>query len=416
MNSIPRANDLTTQSLTLSQARRIALAAQGFGQRKHDGVSNWRRVRSAIDRMGLLQMDSISVTVRSHYLPAFSRVGPYDMDRLNEKSFHPRKRELFEYWAHEASLLPMEMHPLLRWRMRRAERFEGIWKGIAELCTERPEYVESVFNQIRERGPLSSREFNAGGKSGGMWNWHEGKTALEYLFWTGQITAHSRQGFERYYDLTERVIPESVLALPTPAEEDAMRELLRISARALGIATEADLRDYFRLPASDAKRRVAELVEMGDLEPVSVQGWSQTAYLTPDAKLPRWIRGATLLTPFDPLVWERNRTERLFGFKYRIEIYTPAHKRQYGYYVLPFLHDDKLVARVDLKADRSSSILRVIGAFGETETDVPSVAHELHKELERYARWLGLNRIVISDNGDLALPLIAEAGRSSVQG
>ena len=405
---------MTTQSLTLSQARRVALAAQGFGQRKHSGISNWRRVRSAIHRMGLLQMDSISVTVRSHYLPAYSRVGPYDMGRLNEKSFHPRKRELFEYWAHEASLLPMKMHPLLRWRMKRAERFEGIWKGIAELCTERPEYIESVFDQIRMRGPLSSREFNDGGRSAGMWNWHEGKTALEYLFWTGRITAHSRQGFERYYDLTERVIPESVLALPTPSEEDAMRELLKISARALGIATEADLRDYFRLPAAGAKSRIAELVEQGYIESVAVEGWSQPAYMFPDAKLPRWIRGATLLTPFDPIVWERNRTERLFGFQYRIEIYTPAHKRQYGYYVLPFLHNDRLVARVDLKADRGLSILRVIGAFGETGTNIAVVAQELCKEIERYARWLELDRIIISDNGDLARPLIAEANHSSV--
>ncbi len=366
--------------------------------------------------MGLLQMDSISVTVRSHYLPAYSRVGPYDRGRLNEKSFHPRKRELFEYWAHEASLLPMEMHPLLRWRMKRAERFEGIWKGIAELCTERPEYIQSVFDQIRARGPLSSREFNVGGKSGGMWNWHEGKTALEYLFWTGRITAHSRQGFERYYDLTERVIPESVLALPTPSEEAAMRELMKISARALGVATEADLRDYFRLPAAEAKSRIAELVEQGDIEPVAVEGWPQQAYMYPDAKLPRWIRGATLLTPFDPIVWERNRTERLFDFQYRIEIYTPAHKRQYGYYVLPFLHNDRLVARVDLKADRGLSTLRVIGAFGETGINGAMVAQELHSEIERYARWLELGRIIISDNGNLARPLIAEADHSSVQG
>lgn len=407
---------MTTQSLTLSQARRTALAAQGFGQRKQDGVSNWRRVRDAIDRMGLLQMDSISVTVRSHYLPAYSRAGPYDMGRLDEKAFHPRKRELFEYWAHEASLLPMEMHPLLRWRMRRAERLEGIWKGIAEFCTERPEYVESVFSRIRDRGPLSSREFNDGGKSGGMWNWHEGKIALEYLFWAGRITAHSRRGFERYYDLTERVVPDSVLALPTPCEEDAMRELLGISARALGVATQADLRDYFRLPAAEAKKRIAELAEQRDIEAVTVEGWPKPAYMFRDAKLPRRVRGATLLTPFDPIVWGRNRTERLFDFHYRIEIYTPARKRRYGYYVLPFLLNDRLAARVDLKADRSSSALRVIGAFGEAAADIAPVAHELHHELLRYARWLDLDRIVISDNGDMARPLIAEAGNSSLRG
>ena len=406
---------MTTQALTLSQARRIALAAQGFGNRKDDGVSNWRRVRAAIDRMGLLQMDSIRVTVRSHYLPVYSRAGPYDMGRLDEKAFHPRKRELFEYWAHEASLLPMAMHPLLRWRMKRAERFEGIWKGIAEFCAAQPEYVESVFRRIRDHGPLSSRAFNAaasGGKQGGMWNRHQGKIALEYLFWAGRITAHSRRGFERCYDLTERVVPHSVLALPTPCEEDAMRELLKISARALGVAAEADLRDYFRLPAAESRKLIAELAEQGDIEAVTVEGWPKPAYMFPDAELPRRIRGTALLTPFDPIVWERRRTERLFNFHYRIEIYTPAPRRRYGYYVLPFLLNESLAARVDLKADRSSSTLRVLGAFGEASADIPLVTHELHRELLRYAHWLSLDRLVISDHGDLARPLIAEAGVS----
>ena len=404
---------MTTQSLSLSQARRIALAAQGFGNRKAgtiDTPANWRRARSAIQRMGLLQMDSINIIVRSHYMPIYSRVGPYDRQRLNDKAFHHKKRELFEYWAHEASLLPMEMHPLLRWRMARAERFEGMWKGVAELCRQRRGYVELIHDRIRDTGPLSARDFNEGGKGGGMWNWHDGKTALEYLFWTGRITAHSRRGFERMYDLPERVLPADILALPTPSEEEAQRELLRISARALGVATEADLRDYFRISAAHAKSRVAELVEQGDLETVTVEGWKQPAYLTPGAKLPRWVRGATVLTPFDPIVWERSRTERLFNFRYRIEIYTPAHKRQYGYYVLPFLLDGQLVARVDLKSDRQTSTLRVLGAFGEDVSEQTVVAHELALELRKFADWLGLDQLDVEDKGDLASGLKVELG------
>lgn len=402
---------MVTQSLSSSQARRIALGAQGFGNRKPEPPgppANWRRARSAIDRMGLLQMDSINIIVRSHYMPIYSRIGHYERQRLNDKAFHHKKRELFEYWAHEASLLPMEMHPLLRWRMAQAERLEGMWKGMATLYRERRDYVESIYDRIHHRGPMSSRDFNEGRKSGGMWNWNASKTALEYLFWTGRVTAHSRRGFERVYDLPERVIPENILALPTPSEEDAQRQLLRISARALGVATEADLRDYFRISAASAKVRIAELVEQGELESVSVDGWKQTAYLAPNAKLPRWIRGATVLTPFDPIVWERSRTERLFSFRYRIEIYTPAHKRQYGYYVLPFLLDERLVARVDLKSDRQTSTLRVLGTFGESGIETAIVAHELAKELRRFAGWLGLDRIAIEDNGDLASPLKIE--------
>lgn len=402
---------MTTQSLSLSQARRIALAAQGFGNRKSgsiDAPANWRSARSAIRRMGLLQMDSINIIVRSHYMPVYSRIGPYSRTRLDDKAFHHKKRELFEYWAHEASLLPMDMHPLLRWRMAQAARFEGMWKGIAKFVQKRGDYIDFVYDQICANGPMSSREFNEGGKSGGMWDWHDGKTALEYLFWIGRITTHSRRGFERFYDLPERVLPEKVLALPTPDEDDAKRKLLRISAAALGIATEADLRDYFRLPAAHAKARVAELVEQGDLEAVTVEGWKQPAYLAPDARLPRWIRGATMLTPFDPIVWERSRTERLFNFRYRIEIYTPAHKRQYGYYVLPFLLDDRLVARVDLKSDRQTSTLRVLGAFGEDVSEQTVVARKLAAELRRFGQWLGLEKLDVAENGDLASGLKSE--------
>ena len=387
------------------EARRIALAAQGFGDRRPGDRANWTRVRRAIERMGLLQIDSVSALVRSHYLPAFSRIGPYDRAKLDAKAFDPRHRDFFEYWGHEASLLPLAMHPLLRWRMAQTERLEGISGGLARFVRERREYIATVLSEVRERGPLSSRDFNDPSHRREMWEWHDGKIALEYLFGCGHVTVLTRRGFERIYDLTERVLPPDVIALPTPPEADAQRQLVRIATRALGIATEADLRDYFRLPTADAKRCVAELVEAGDLRPVRVEGWRQPAYLDPGARLPRRIRGSALLSPFDPLIWERARTERLFGFRYRLEIYTPAPKRRHGYYVLPFLLDERLVARVDLKSDRPAATLRVLAAHGEPGTNHGDVAAALADELHRLTSWLGLDRVTVGRRGDLATAL-----------
>lgn len=396
------------EKLSLAQARRIALAAQGFGRRLANGQvdgerAGWRRMRGAIEQMGLLQIDSVNVLARSHYLPVFSRVGAYDQARLDLKTFHPRRRALFEYWAHEASLLPMATQPLLRWRMERAAKGQGIYKGYVTFARERKAYIREVLAEIADRGALAARELSdPGTRSKAMWARNKGKTALEFLFWSGRVTAATRRNFERVYDLTERVIPADILALPTPAEEDAQRELLRIAARAHGVATESDLRDYFRLPTTACKRHLEELVEAGDLLPAQVEGWRQTAYLAPDAKLPRWVRGAALLSPFDPLIWERARTERLFGFRYRIEIYTPAPKRKHGYYVLPFLLDERLVARVDLKADRATATLRAKAIHGEPEIDEDEVAAALAPELRRMADWLGLDRVSIGRRGDLS--------------
>ncbi|MDH3691306.1 MAG: winged helix DNA-binding domain-containing protein, partial [Gammaproteobacteria bacterium] len=325
----------------------------------------------------------------------------YDMAKLDAKTFQPRHRELFEYWGHEASLLPFRMHPLFRWRMARAERLEGVYREIAKLVQERRSFVDDVLMQIAQRGPLSARDLNSGSGGGGYWEWHDDKTALEYLFWAGHVTAVTRRGFERVYDLSERVLPGEVIGLPTPTEEDAQRELIRISSRALGVATESDLRDYFRLRAADAKSRVTELTESGDLLPVRVEGWRQQAYLNPDAHMPRHVRGSALLSPFDPLIWERARTERLFNFRYRLEIYTPKSKRQYGYYVLPFLHDEQLAARVDLKADRAGSILLVLAAYGESEIEDQPVVAALACELQRLACWLGLEHIAIHRRDNL---------------
>jgi uncharacterized protein YcaQ len=407
----PRRSD----ALSLPEARRLALGAQALARARPAGPPDEAGLRRAIRRLALLQIDSVNVLARAHYLPLFARLGTYDralLDRLachDGTRPHRSRRPLFEYWAHEASLLPVELQPLFRWRMARAEAGEGVWSGIAALGREQPELVRRVFDEVRARGPIGVSDLpEPGSRRGGWWGWNHGKTALEWLFWTGRITAAGRRnGFERLYDLPERVLPRTVLAAPTPEPADAQRELLRRSAVALGIATEADLRDYFRLPVADARARLAELVEAGELVPVTVEGWRQPAYRAAGAVTPRRAEAAALLAPFDPLVWERARTERLFGFRYRIEIYTPAEHRRYGYYVLPFLLRDRLVARVDLKADRAARRLLVRSAHGERSTDPPAVATALAAELARMADWLGLESVAVEPNGDLARPLAA---------
>ncbi len=383
----------------------MALAAQGFGSDRTTGVKNWRSARNAIERMGLLQMDTINTIIRSHYMPLYSRLGAYDRSKLDARAFRAKGRELFEYWAHEASLLPMPMYPLLKWRMDRACQHIGLYKECVKLAKEKPDYIKGILKRLEDSGPLSSRAFNERGSGKGMWDWHEGKTGLEYLFWTGQITTHSRVGFERIYDLTERVIPAEVLNTPAPAHEEAHRALLKFSAKALGIATESDLRDYFRLSAADVKSRIPELVESGDLIPVTVENWSQPAYLSPEARVPRSVSVSALLTPFDPIVWERKRTQRLFDFEYRIEIYVPAHKRKYGYYVLPFLLDERIAARLDLKADRDVGTLKVLGSYCEPDHNANQVAERLIPELHRLAEWLGLSDVSFADKGDMAIAL-----------
>ena len=387
----------SSRTLSLVEARRIALAAQGFARprptRPATGLDFMRTARS----LGLLQIDSVNVLVRSHYLPAFSRLGSYGHELLDRSAYSGRRRRLFEYWGHEASLIPVEMQPLFRWRMERAQRGVGIWGGVARFGRERKDFCLEVMEQIRERGPLGISDLEAGARRrGGWWGWSEGKVALEWLFWTGQVSTHSRRKFERIYDLTERVLPRAIAEAPTPDAAEAQRQLLRIASRALGVATERDLRDYFRLPTTDAKARVRELVDAGDLAPVDVEGWKQPAFLHPEARPPRRIDARALLSPFDSLIWERSRTERLFDFHYRLEIYTPAHKRRHGYYVLPFLLGDRLVARVDLKADRARGALRVVQAHCESTAAPGEVAGPLREELRLLADWLGLERVVLS--------------------
>ncbi|HKC02343.1 MAG TPA: crosslink repair DNA glycosylase YcaQ family protein [Sphingomicrobium sp.] len=381
------------ERLSLKLARRIALAAQGFGGPRPASV-NAGHLGRAIERLSLHQIDSVNVLVRAHYLPVFSRLGIYDCGLLDRAAWGPaRKRTMFEYWAHEASLLPLDLHPLLRWRMTAAERGEIGWRSLRAYAEKRRNEADAVIERIRAEGPLAASDFENGKGKGGWWGWGETKAALEWLFWAGLITTTTRRTtFERVYDLTERVIPPAILALPTPEPADAKRILIDRSARALGVATATDLRDYFRLDPASARTAVAELVEDGALIPVIVEDWRAPAFLHRDAGMPRRIRGQTLLAPFDPLVWERSRIERLFDFRYRIEIYTPADKRVHGYYVLPFLLDERLVARVDLKADRQRSRLLVRQVTWELGAP-PDAPERLDAELRLMADWLGLDAV-----------------------
>lgn len=394
-----------TETLSPAAARRIALAAQGFG-RTPPAAPGRRHVRDLARRLGVVQIDSVNAVARTHYLPGFSRLGAYPREALEAEAWGAR-RGLFEYWGHEASLLPVESQPLLRWRMARAQAGEGVWGGVARFGRERADYIAEVLKEIERRGPVTGGDFAEGPRGApGWWSWSDGKRALEWLFWAGLITTRTRRGFERVYDLTERALPRAVVEAPTPDEADAQRELVRIAARALGVATEADLRDYFRLPLADARARVAELAEAGELTPVQVKGWARTAWLWPDARRPRKVKGDALLSPFDNLIWTRDRTERLFGARVRLEIYTPAHKRTHGYYVLPFLEDEAITARVDLKADRQAGVLRVQAAWREPDTTA-ATPERLAAELGRMAGWLGLERVEVVGRGDLAEALAA---------
>ncbi len=389
-------------SLSAAEARQRFLAAQGFGGRRSDAPSRWPQVEAVVARMGLLQLDSVNVLVRSHYLPVFSRVGAYARTALDARAFERGKqRAFFEYWAHEASLLPMEFYPLMQWRMRRAEAGQGIYGGVHAFAAANAGYVAAVLAEIGARGPLAAADLDdPGERSGPWWGWHKGKTALEYLFWTGQVTTAYRRGaFERVYDLTERVIPPAIAALPVPAEADAIRELVRHSAAALGVATETDLRDYFRLPVAETRRAIAELVEEGALVTAGVEGWRQPAFVDVTAAPARRLSPTALLSPFDPLVWHRPRTERLFDFHYRLEFYTPGHKRIFGYYVMPFLYKGALVGRVDLKADRAEGVLRVPGIFFEPKFNrTENMLAALAAELKHMAAWLNLSDIAIGDD------------------
>ena len=374
----------------------MALGAQGFTDPTPSGRVDIRHLRRVVRRTGLLQIDSVNVVQRAHYMPLFSRLGPYDTDLLEDAAY--RRRELFEYWVHEASYAPVELHPYLRHRMdaRRPGR------RARALIESEPGYLEAVLAEVAERGPLRPSELeDPGASTGPWWGWSKGKTALEYLFARGLVAVADRERFVRRYDLTERVLPADILAAPTPEPVEAQRELVRRAARHLGVATVDDLADYHRLRAPTVRALLPSLVGAGELREVQVDGWNQPAYSAPDAVLPRRVRAATLLSPFDPLVFHRPRAERLFDFHYRIEIYVPAEARRYGYYVLPLLVDDRIVGRADVKADRDLGRLLVWGAWWEEGVD-DVLAARAAGAFRSLAAWLELPEITVSDHGDAA--------------
>jgi uncharacterized protein YcaQ len=390
--------------MSVAQARRVALAAQGFTDRTH-AVPTMRTLDRTLARTGVLQVDSVNVLQRAHFMPLYSRMGPYDVDLLR-RAAERRPRRLVEYWAHVQALMPVDLWPVMQHRMDHyRQRQYKWWKDVPS------DLHDGLIAEIRDRGPLTARDLDTGApraKEHWGWNWSQARIALDFLYMTGELAIAGRNGqFEVLYDLPERVIPAEHLAAPVPTKADAELELVRRAARSHGVATTQDLRDYYRIPLlKDAQVAVDRLVESGELEPVRVQGWRRPAYLHRDARRPRRVTARALLSPFDPVVWERARTEALFDFHYRIEIYTPAHKRVHGYYVLPFLLDDRIVGRVDLKADRPGRRLLVQGAYAEPGAPDDTAEH-LRAELRRLAGWLGLDDIVVVGRGDLAPALEA---------
>jgi uncharacterized protein YcaQ len=386
------------QRLTRDQARRLALAAQGFTDSRPGGRVDVRHFRRVVDRLGVIQLDSVNVFSRAHFMPFFSRLGPFDRDSLDRWLW--RSGEMFEYWGHVASLLPSPDYRLFRWRMERVHP----WGSVEKLLAERPEYIEGVLEQVRQRGPLQTSELDEPGARGepGMWNWSDGKVALEMLFVQGRVTTADRPNFVRLYDVPERVIPARHLEAPRVETDDAQAELILKAARSMGVSTVEDLGDYYRIRMPETRPLVDRLVAEGRLVEVDVEGWPGVGYVLPDTIIPRRGGGTALLSPFDNLIWYRDRVERLWDFFYRIEIYVPEPKRIHGYYVLPFLMDGDLVGRVDLKSDRQAGSLTVKGAFSEPGVDRTAVANALAGELRLVAGWLGLDDVVVSDNGDLA--------------
>jgi uncharacterized protein YcaQ len=395
--------------LTAAQARRVAVAAQGFAEPKPQGAVTRSHLRRLVSRIQVLQLDSVSVAVRAHYAPVFSRLGPYDREVLERAAWSHSARSprlLVEYWAHEAALMAVEDWPLLRWRMR--EYQGGRWG--TEIVNNNPQLLDDVVAAVTELGPSTAGQIEAHleseprGRKGPWWDRSDTKWVAEALFASGVLTTATRVGFARHYDLAERVLPPDVLARDV-GDDEAVRELMLRAATALGVGTEADIRDYFRVAPGRAKPALAKLVADGELERVEIDGWNAPGYLRTGQIVPRVSRGTALLCPFDPLIFFRPRVERVFDFHYRIEIYVPAPKRQYGYYVWPLLLDGELVGRVDLKAERARDALHVVGAFAEPGQSASRVAQALAVELRSMASWLGLSEVSVGDRGDLVAPL-----------
>ncbi len=387
------------ESLTPGEARRGAIAAQGLAAARPTGAVNLGHAGRMLERLGVIQIDSVNVVARAHDLVVWSRLGDHPRDLLPRLEARGGAVEL---WAHEASIAAPALHPLLRWRMERPHA----WGNLARLARERPELLDEVEAAARERGPLTAADLGAGGRRGPWWGWDHGKQALEVLFWHGRLAVRRRKDFARLYDVPERVLPRAVLDAPVPEPADAQRELLALAARSLAVGTAADLADVHRMSRREVMPRLAELVEDGRLVPVRVPGWTETAYLHPEARIPRRTSAAALLAPFDPLVWCRPRVERMWGLRFRLEIYVPAERRVHGYYVLPFLLGERLAARVDLKADRAGGALLVRAAHLD-DGEAGTVADALSAELRGMAAWLGLAEVRVERRGDLSPALQA---------
>ncbi len=399
--------------LTIEQARCVVLHALGFGNRQSnhfnadntthtqsDNTPGWRALKKQLHTMGALQIDAINTIIRSHYMPLYSRAGSYKRELIDRNLFDPAyqtqsKRQFFEYWGHECSLMPVELYPALHWRMQDARQHIGMYKQCAAIAQQQPAFVRDILSAVKDSGPVLSRELERHGRGPGMWEWSKTKQALEYLFWTGEITTKGRVGFQRLYDLTERTIPSNTLNACTLSREDAQAQLLLRSVKALGVATASDIRDYFRLSAKDTQSGLQRLLDDQKIEQVNIEHWQQNAYWIPGTRVPRQCQHTCLLTPFDPLVWQRQRLKRLFDFDYRIEIYVPAEQRQYGYYVLPFLHNQSICGRVDLKADRDNDCLQILGIWWESDKN-QEAENALVNELEMLRHWLGLSDLHFS--------------------
>ena len=395
-------------SLSNQDVKRIAIRAQGLSGKRSETPATLDDVSRSIRAMGLLQIDSVNVCVRSHYMPLFSRLGNYDQGLLDQLAY--KEKSIFETWAHAACFVPVEDHHLFRQRMgtedlqQRVARMVKEKPGhrISKLVTERPGFLEDVLDQVRNRGELTASDLEGAGKrSGPWWGYTSGKIAMEWHFAVGTVSIADRRNFARYYDLTERVIPAEYLNGSTPSIEESHREMMRLAVQAHGVGTAEDFADYYHLKNAQAKARLGELAESGEIQMVNVEGWDQPAYAPLNIESTEPANARALLTPFDPLVWNRDRIERIFDFFYRIEIYVTEPKRQYGYYVYPFVLGDDLVARVDLKAERDKSVLRVKGAFAEEGQDQENVAANLADELRLMASWLGLKRVVAGRKGNL---------------
>lgn len=408
-----------TVSLSLAEARRLAIASQGFGKRP--AAPSVDHVRKLADKIHAFQIDSVNVLARAHYVPAFARLGAYRNDAIDALVY--QKRELFEFWGHAACLMPVALYPLLRYRMHSNDTRE-------HMRTPDGAKLSKVYEEVAARGPLTVGELaDPGKRSGKWWGWGDGKLRLEALYDAGLVAISGRRGFERVYDITERVIPKSALDVPAPGREESMKQLICLGAKAYGVGTLRDIVGYFKTdawhdrgtrwpwwkpegetatgkrPKAIAKRLVDELVEESRLVPASVEGWNERAFMVPGTRVPKSVDARALVTPFDSLVWERDRIDRLFGMKYSIEIYLPAEKRVYGYYVFPFLLGDTLVARCDLKADRERKVLMVRSAFLEAGQNATRVAAALAEELDVMRGWLGLDRTEVASRGNLAATL-----------